>query len=65
MFQGAISKPSGKIKVTDTTEKNFKVKFTVDVKASVGMKLEHCEATFYNRNNRDNFIKVYTDLIKL
>ena len=51
--------------MTETVEKKFKVKFTVDVKASVGMKLEHCEATFDNRNDRDNFAKVYTDLIKL
>lgn len=65
LFQGAISKPSGKIKVMETTEKKFKVKFTVAVKASAGMKLEHCEATFFNRNDRDNFIQVYTDLIKL
>lgn len=36
LFQGTINKPSGKIKVVETlesTEKKFKVKFTVAVKA--------------------------------
>jgi len=36
LFQGAINKPTGKIKVVEeveTKEKKFKVKFTVAVKA--------------------------------
>ena len=60
MFSGVLNKPSGKIKLIEANEK-FKVKFTVAVKSSVGMKLEHCEATFFNRNDSDNFISVYTN----
>jgi len=64
LFSGVLNKPSGKIKLIETSEK-FKVKFTVAVKSSAGMKLEHCEATFFNRNDRENFVSVYTDLIRL
>ena len=55
-----MSKLNGKIKILDD---KHKVKFIVAVKADSGMKSEHCEVTLYNRNDKESFFKIFSDLI--